>query len=135
MTDVEANVLRDIATQEENTLAKIQSQNVLHLVYGDTFPVIIDDEEIYLRQMQKPQEDSKSTFAYDLHIYPNPANEVVEIKLGNSEEYLDQIVMMNSFGKAVLQQKVNATVNSFGLNTASLSSGLYLVKVTFRELI
>ena len=36
MTDGEADILRVLANQEENSLAKVQSQNVLHLVYGDT---------------------------------------------------------------------------------------------------
>ncbi len=130
MSDVEANVLREIATQEENTLAKIQSQNVLHLVYGDTFPVMIDDEEIYLRQMQKPKEDTKFALENDkFQLYPNPANDNVEIRLINNKEFISHIVLINNLGNIVLNQKIGDKQSASQLNTSHLPSGLYLVKV------
>ena len=130
MSDIEANVLREIATQEENTLAKIQSQNVLHLVYGDTFPVMIDDEEIYLRQMEKPKEDTKFAFENNkFQLYPNPANDNVEIRLSNNKEFISYIVLINNLGNIVLNQKTGEKQSACQLNTSQLPSGLYLMKV------
>jgi len=131
MTDSEEGVLREIATQEENTLAKVQSQNVLHLVFGDTFPVIIDEEEIYLRQMQKPQEDTKFVIEKDnFQLYPNPANDNVEIRLNNNKEIISHIVLINNLGNIVLNQQSGEKQTTYQLNTSQLPSGLYLVKVT-----
>ena len=131
MTDVETNQLREIATQEENTLAKIQSQNVLHLVFGDTFPVLIDEEEIYLRLMQKPREKTKFAVENDnLQLYPNPANYNVEIRLNNNKEIISHIVLINNLGNIVLNQQSGEKQTTYQLNTSQLPSGLYLVKVT-----
>ena len=131
MTDGEADMLREIALQEENTLAKVQSQNVLHLVFGDTFPVIIDDEEIYLRQMQKPQEDTKIFINNEnLQLYPNPANENVEIKLNNNKELISQVDLLNNLGNIVLNKNIGEKQSTYQLNTSQLPSGLYLIKVT-----
>ncbi|MBL0343504.1 MAG: T9SS type A sorting domain-containing protein [Bacteroidetes bacterium] len=122
-------MIREIATQEENTLGKIQSQNVLHLVYGDTFPVLIDEEEIYLRQLQHSQGKVEITNVSELQLYPNPTTELVEIKLNNSKEYLEQIIVLNSLGNVVLIEKLTEKENKYNLNTSHLPPGLYLVKV------
>jgi len=131
MTDGEADMLREIALQEENTLAKVQSQNVLHMVFGDMFPVIIDEEEIYLRLMQKPREKTKFAVENDnLQLYPNPANDNVEIRLNNNKEFISHIVLINNLGNIVLNQQSGEKQTTYQLNTSQLPSGLYLVKVT-----
>jgi len=131
MTDGEADMLREIALQEENTLAKVQSQNVLHMVFGDMFPVIIDEEEIYLRLMQKPREKTKFAVENDnLQLYPNPANYNVEIRLNNNKEIISHIVLINNLGNIVLNQQSGEKQTTYQLNTSQLPSGLYLVKVT-----
>ncbi|MBL0339514.1 MAG: T9SS type A sorting domain-containing protein [Bacteroidetes bacterium] len=130
MSDGQANTLREMATDEENTLAKIQAQNVLHLVYGDTFPVVIDEEEIYLREMHQPKEETKIFSPNDnFQLYPNPANNNVEIKLNNNKELISNVVLINNLGNIVLKEKLDEKQSSYKLNTSQRPSGLYLLKI------
>jgi hypothetical protein len=66
----------------------------------------------------------------DFEIYPNPAADYLIIKpLINkiSEAYFE---LYNLQGVKVMQQQVSFTGNEFKINTASLTRGLYLYKIT-----
>jgi hypothetical protein len=67
--------------------------------------------------------DSKSIF----ELYPNPAQNDITIVVGR--ELISNVVITDSSGKTVLEQKFSKTKVSEKINLSSLSSGLYYVKV------
>jgi len=73
---------------------------------------------------------STSTFTKDnVVIYPNPATNYVQVALNNSAENISTITLMDVLGKTILkQQQIGA--NQTNINTASLSKGIYLIKIT-----
>jgi len=64
-------------------------------------------------------------------IYPNPAKEVLNIKLEISNEEKTTISISNILGEVVSSSVVENT-NSFTLNTNSLKSGIYFVTVSYQ---
>ncbi len=130
MDSTQQATIRVMANQQTGSLAKIQSQIVLNLVYGDTFPVIIDEEEVYLRQAQ--QQTGVSTWEKDneLKLIPNPATDLVEISIPGENKKVDKITFADIQGRELLQLKNHSLNNSCTLNTQQLTTGLYLVKVT-----
>ena len=132
ITDGEADVLRVLANQEENKLAKIQAQNVLHLGFGDTFPVIIDDEEIYLRQMQKPQEDTKFVIENDnLQLHPNPADESINIDYSIKSTGILKICDLK--GVVLKTLKLESDFNSLFISITDLAPGMYFVEMSSKD--
>ncbi len=125
--------IRSIATQETNTLAKVQAQNVLNLVYRDTFPDYIDEEEYYLRHQQpvinlttlKSKPGSKQ-----LTVKPNPANDFITVELKGSKQKSCYLEIIDITGKRHYYSKVEFKQNTYGMNVSFLNSGLYLVRVT-----
>lgn len=123
--------IRNIATQEANTLAKVQAQNVLHLVYRDTFPVYVDEEEQYLRQQQTYSNltPSKSNSAMmRLTLVPNPANDFVTIKVEGTKSKKFNLEIIDITGKQIKFSEVDFTNGEINLNVEYLNSGLYLVR-------
>ena len=66
---------------------------------------------------------------YQLSIVPNPAKDFATI---NFTKTLDNatIAVYDFTGKQVISQSLNASANSYKLNTKSLKSGLYVIKVS-----
>lgn len=60
-----------------------------------------------------------------LVFYPNPMNNVLNIQ---ADTTIDQVIIYNVLGQAVLVQNVNST--SVQLNVSELASGSYMMKVT-----
>jgi hypothetical protein len=60
-------------------------------------------------------------------IYPNPFNEVIEIKSGTSEK--SDVTLMNQFGQILFS---STFTHSTSLNTSNLPSGLYVVQLNSR---
>ena len=60
----------------------------------------------------------------ELEVYPNPIKNEVNISYSN---IIDEVVIYDIRGKEVLKNKVNN--NYINLNTNSLESGLYIIKV------
>ncbi len=133
MDSTQEATIRYIAYQDENTLAKVQAQNVLHLVFRHTFPDYIDEEEYYLRHQQpvinlttlKSKPGSKQ-----LTVKPNPANDFITVELKGSKQKSCYLEIIDITGKRHYYSKVEFKQNSYGMNVSFLNSGLYLVRVT-----
>ena len=66
--------------------------------------------------------DRKITF------YPNPATNVLNIKVGASNSLPDTYKIYNMLGQIVLQQSIGE-LNDLAVNTSSLSKGMYFIKI------
>lgn len=63
----------------------------------------------------------------EISIYPNPANNFVNVKLGN--EHLESIVISDMTGHKVLQQEVVPVNNECRLSLNDLGAGIYFITV------
>ena len=72
--------------------------------------------------------DRKITF------YPNPATNVLNIKVGASNSLPDTYKIYNMLGQIVLQQSIGE-LNDLAVNTSSLSKGMYFIKIANRQCI
>jgi hypothetical protein len=59
-------------------------------------------------------------------IYPNPANDVVNIDLEENKEW-DRLQLIDVSGKVVIDK--NITSNSITLNTSELDRGVYFINL------
>ncbi len=100
------------------------------MVYGDTFPMVIDEEEIYLRQQQHSNEARDLNDSNKLLLFPNPAKDGVEMKMSNSKENIEHVVIFNSLGNEVMLHTNAINDKSVRINNLNLPAGLYLVKVS-----
>ena len=66
-----------------------------------------------------------------IEIYPNPANDVLNINLGSLDLTTVKIEVMNSIGQIVLLS--DAKSNLVKLNLSQLESGMYMVKVALNS--
>ena len=61
-------------------------------------------------------------------LYPNPATNVLYIKVGASNSLPDTFKVYNMLGQIVLQQSIGE-LNDLAVNTSSLSKGMYFIKI------
>ncbi len=61
-------------------------------------------------------------------IYPNPAQEMLNVELQMLNEGTTTLEIINAFGQIVLTE--NVTSNNFTLKTDNLKNGIYIVKIT-----
>ena len=76
----------------------------------------------YVRVYQQSTASTDDFFSSKFVIYPNPAKESVKIK---TKESIDRIEIYSSLGQKVYSK--SSKINE--INTRSLSSGVYLVKI------
>lgn len=70
------------------------------------------------------QDNSKPKFT----VYPNPANEFINICIENNE-HIERISIYNQFGQVVLQ--INQDINH--INTSNLQPGIYFIELELTE--
>ena len=64
-----------------------------------------------------------------LDVYPNPASEIVNIKLNILNEVAD-LEIYNMLGKVVMKKSYDFNSGNLPLNISELSSGVYILKVS-----
>jgi hypothetical protein len=64
----------------------------------------------------------------EITLYPNPTTNVLNIKLGTSNNLPDNYTIYNMLGQVVLQKSV-VIPNDLSVNTSSLSKGMYFIKI------
>ena len=67
--------------------------------------------------------------AENILIYPNPANEVVNIRLENTMENLESVILYDMIGKSVFKT-TNIDSNQSAIDVSALAKGMYLVEIT-----
>lgn len=69
-----------------------------------------------------------------LNIYPNPANDIVNITLYDKGSKINTIAIYDLTGKTILEMKIMAET-TFSINLSRLNKGIYLVKAYGNETI
>jgi hypothetical protein len=67
--------------------------------------------------------------ADDIYLYPNPANDFINVKVPNKYGLPNSYIINNSLGQLVLQKEVSST-SDLTLSTSSLSTGVYFITIT-----
>ena len=86
----------------------------------------IDLTEDYVTILVTELEDKKEK---EIVFYPNPAVNQLHI---SSNTLLENIVIFNTFGQIVVEEKIH-NEKSFSVNTVALRPGIYLVKIKTNE--
>jgi len=92
---------------------------------ADTFSICVED---YLLAVGDPVTDK-----FDIHMYPNPTRDLVNIKFSSGFHKVG-LSVMDITGKIVLQKMVEAG-EKITFNMADKISGMYLVKLDIRQVI
>ncbi|RZK12445.1 MAG: T9SS type A sorting domain-containing protein [Flavobacterium sp.] len=61
-------------------------------------------------------------------IYPNPANDVLNISLGDAGDLPSAYSIYNNLGQIIAQKKVASNAD-LSINTSDLSSGIYFIRI------
>lgn len=78
---------------------------------------------------QAPLRNSEFELFDNIQLYPNPANDFVNINISQGQDLPDSFSIYNSLGQLVSQVKVGST-NDLTINTSTFSNGVYFVKIT-----
>jgi len=77
---------------------------------------------------QAPMKMSQFELFDNIKLYPNPANDYVNVNISQGTELPDSFGIYNTLGQCIIQVKVT-TSNDLTVNTSSLAKGVYLLKV------
>ena len=66
-----------------------------------------------------------------LHVYPNPANEIINVDIESTINASTQVYVYNLMGQSIIEQDItlHSGTNTIALSTDYLQTGSYLVKV------
>ena len=92
-------------------------------VKNGTYQMAMDDIRIVYRSTESLDEVNSIS---EVNIYPNPANDVVNIKIENYE-IDDVITIMDISGRTLITEYL--TNNEMKVDVSNLSKGLYIIKV------
>jgi hypothetical protein len=70
----------------------------------------------------------------DLIAFPNPVSDVLSVRIADDRDELSRVVLVSALGQTVLEFKVtDESTNAIQLQTQSLPSGLYFLKVASKK--
>ncbi|HRE24226.1 MAG TPA: T9SS type A sorting domain-containing protein, partial [Bacteroidia bacterium] len=69
--------------------------------------------------------------AKQINVYPNPANDMVNISYQSTTTELIKVSMMDYSGKLVINQNVQVTsgMNNYTLDVSKMASGVYMLNI------
>jgi len=85
-------------------------------------------DQIHLKQSQANSLSIESQVFRDLKVYPNPAQDVVNINLPSNLESKTSLMVYDFLGKQILSKNLNAVNNT--LEVSAWQSGVYLMQIT-----
>ena len=107
-----------------------QGQNVyiaIQCISSDAFALLVDDFKVTATAVASTQ----SFFANNFSIYPNPANNVLNLSVKNGLS-VNEITMVDINGRTV--KTINNSFNSeMEINVSDLTSGVYMLNVNTDE--
>ena len=64
----------------------------------------------------------------NLYVYPNPSDNLLNIKLGNANDLPNSYEVFNMLGQSITKRTI-ATNEDLAINTTSLSNGMYFIRI------
>lgn len=88
-------------------------------------------DQVQLKESSANLLTNESNFYKDLKVYPNPSQDLVTIDLPRELENDVNITVLDSQGKQVKTQSINANNNT--LNISNLQTGVYLIQIEHED--
>lgn len=109
----------------EESLEDFDGQEVYIAFVNTTF----NGFKLYLDSLKVRELDPLSVEKEEIQlaVYPNPINDIINISTGNA--VIQNIVIFNSFGQKVAEEKVNNSATKHSMSVANLESGIYFISV------
>jgi hypothetical protein len=117
----------DQASLSFNTVVSLEDNFVEENCEVIVFVQNMDTEEIYQGTSQALFQSTtgiENVICQDINVYPNPANDFVNINSGNP---ILSVKLCNLTGQVVCEKTVNK--NSVKLNTSSIDNGVYILQI------
>jgi len=95
-------------------------------IYFDSNPAIVTNtfNTLFVAALA-----NENFYSQNFLLFPNPATNFVTIKLGNTEDAISKISMIDMLGKTIKEIK-SAAVSEMNIDVSDLSKGIYLVEIT-----
>lgn len=125
MNDEQAKAIREIA--EDSSVISRQAQNILEWVYNEDYPEDLpqlEDENVDQNSSQKQDENQNSR--QRIVLYPNPANQIIQVDFSNSQLPVTSVAIYNSIGIMIEKVEVSAETISIEFNLSSYHEGVYI---------
>lgn len=113
----------------------LQPINMLRLDGGQWYPAGFGTDQSPAISVHFMDENALGLVALpvnDLTVYPNPANEFVNVPLGNVEGNV-AVTIVDVTGKIVAVQNVTMTTSMLTIDVTTLPTGIYTLKMTFED--
>lgn len=69
----------------------------------------------------------------DVTIYPNPAQDVINISLKNQNNSIEKVIIYNILGQEVMNKTLDITNNATNININNLSAGIYQIMIYTKD--
>lgn len=119
-------------TLKEFSLASYVNQDVyfgINCVSNDAFIFFIDDISIGAASGIEDSESDNS-----IHVYPNPAQDVIFINFDETSRRKSQINITDLTGKLILSQEYNETgIGGIAIDASNIPVGMYLIRFTYDD--
>ncbi len=110
---------------------QVEQINIQDLEDGIHIIKFTSDNEIFTKKMIKiTPNDTEEVLKNEITFYPNPATDILNIQLPNSQKV--NIKIINAFGSVMYYKLLNNTTNKQNeqINIQDLESGLYILEIT-----
>lgn len=98
-------------------------------IYFDTNPAIVTNT---VNTEFVPSLNSPDFSAGNIMVYPNPANDHVQISIMNTNESINSIVLYDMLGKTISRQ-LNVNSKATTLDVSPLAKGVYMIEITIEN--
>lgn len=122
--------------RKRNLAQGTQFKNKAAIYFDYNAPVITNSTLNTLNDVLASVKENRNIDNSDVAIYPNPANDYLNIAIHSKEANKGQINVLDISGKIVASQSISLEngKNVISQNTGDLSSGIYFVQVKCNEL-
>ena len=127
-----------ISNKMNNSEAETKSRDIETVVVSLTGNIDLSKlnfdligDQVQLKESSANLLTNESNFYKDLKVYPNPSQDLITIDLPGELENDVNITVLDSQGKQVKTQSINAINNT--LNISNLQTGVYLIQIEHED--
>lgn len=118
--------LSDAAYSDLAVVAFVQDENGRQEVYQ----AAINDNLTFLPDPDLITGTEDPEYVKNIHVYPNPANQLVNIELPAGAAKPTPVVLIDAFGKTVYQSEFRIGEKTKAVSTETMADGIYMLQLT-----
>lgn len=128
---LDSNILKQpVGSESTISIADINSDGHLEYLVGNSRGGLLLFSDTLLDSSTQPVAvQPTSTDDVSLHLYPNPAKELITCIVSGIQLKQPQVLLFDLLGQQV-NSDINIQENSIRINTSAYSKGIYFVKIT-----